>query len=576
MKGRLHIVSAILLTGMIILITGSHSFAQTAMVKDSISHNSTCVGYKIGFNSSVFDRIGFPDKVIWNFGDPASGFYNGAGIQMPTHAYASTGDYPVSLIVVSGGDSIKLYDTIRVIAPVSWNFGPDVFLCENGHTTLQAPPVSGATYQWNDDSLTTTDTLNVTKTGVYTVLINGCAVTDSIGIFYSDSPAIKLGDDHVLCAGETLTLNAASQNGVYAWKLNGSLIPADTLAQAVTTAPGGEYIALVTVPGCGSYSDTVNITYGTLPAPAFSLGPDTLLCPKEIYTLTASVASATAYSWNDRSTDSILQVSGPGTYWAFVTVSGQCQVVDSVDITYRGDKNLDFHDTAICKGSTLILDADFGTGTYNWVSDPPQRSDQNQTGQSTYYVYEPGLYSVTASVGQCVYKDSLHVTFNDSLDLFIGRDTSLCIGEEYILHVQTNANDFAWQDGSTASQYEVADSGIYTVIAENGCGKDTASVHVSRRHCDCQLTLPNAFSPNGDGLNDLFHPLHPCKMSNFSLRIFDRYGELVFQSNDPSLGWNGTYRGIKADNGSYVWMASYINTDTHLHSFSKGFVILAR
>jgi hypothetical protein len=62
--------------------------------------------------------------------------------------------------------------------------------------------------------------------------------------------------------------------------------------------------------------------------------------------------------------------------------------VDTIE-TYRGDKRLDFRDTAI-QGKHLMLDADFGTGIYNWVADPPQRDDQNQTKQSTYYVYEPG------------------------------------------------------------------------------------------------------------------------------------------------------------------------------------------
>ena len=80
-------------------------------------------------------------------------------------------------------------------------------------------------------------------------------------------------------------------------------------------------------------------------------------------------------------------------------------MVDTVDVNYRDDKTLNFHDTAICQGTTLILDADFGTGTYNWVADPPQRNDQNQTGQSTYYVYNPGLYKVIASIGQlCLYR----------------------------------------------------------------------------------------------------------------------------------------------------------------------------
>ncbi len=353
-------------------------------------------------------------------------------------------------------------------------------------------------------------------------------------------------------------------------------MPNDTLAQLPVIAPGGQYIAIVSVPGCGTFSDTANITFSSLPAPAFSLGPDTLLCPKQIYTLTAAVTGATAYHWSTDETASSIQVSSEATYWAFVTVNSQCEVVDSVDITYRGDKNLDFHDTAICKGATLILNADFGTGVYNWTSDPPQRFDQNQTGQSTYYVYEPGLYKVVASVGNCVYTDSLHVSFNDSLYVDIGRDTSLCIGEEFLLHANTNGNTYIWQDGTSTLDYAVANAGTYSLIAQNGCGADTVSVKIDLRHCECELTMPNAFTPNGDGLNETFRPLHPCNMNSFLLRIFDRYGEMVFESTDPTKGWDGRFRNAKADPGSYVWMASYVNIDSQQRRLKKGFVILIR
>jgi gliding motility-associated-like protein len=543
--------------------------------KDSITYNSTCSNYKIHFSSTIFSSIEFPDKVFWKFGDPASGYYDSAATQLPTHLYSAPGNYMVKLTVVLSGDTTRLEDTVRIVNPVSYNFGPDIFLCENGDTTITGPVVPGAVYLWNDKDSTKTDSLHIKETGVYTLQIDGCAVTDSIGVFFSDKPKIKLGDDHVLCAGEILTLNASTQNGNYSWTLNGSALP-DTTGQLPVVAPGGQYIARVTVPGCGVFSDTASITFGSLAAPPFSLGPDTLLCPKQVYPLIASVAGATAYHWSTNATDSMINVTNPGIYWAFVTVSGQCEVVDSVEVTYRGDKNLDFHDTAICKGSTLVLNADFGTGTYNWTSDPPQRNDQNQTGQSTYFVYEPGLYSVVASVGNCVYTDSLHVSFNDSLMLDIGRDTSLCIGEEYLLHVKTNANIFSWQDGSTSSSYTVNTAGTYTVIAENGCGMDTVSVKIDTRHCECDLLLPNAFTPNGDGTNETFRPLHPCKMINFTLRIYNRYGELVYQTNDQYKGWDGTYNMGKASAGTYVWTASYINTDTQQRNLKKGFVILIR
>ena len=129
-------------------------FLSASGQKDSITYNSTCVNYKIAFNASVFDRVDFPQKVAWNFGDPASGIYNTAGIKLPTHLYASPGDYTVSLLVVNAGDTIRLTDTIHVIVPITFDFGPDIYLCEKGDTSLTAPSIPGAVYQWNDDSLT--------------------------------------------------------------------------------------------------------------------------------------------------------------------------------------------------------------------------------------------------------------------------------------------------------------------------------------------------------------------------------------------------------------------------------------
>ena len=543
--------------------------------KDSITYNSTCVNFKIQFGSSIFDSLQFPDKVIWNFGDPASGIYNAAATQYPSHSFVAPGSYLIRLSVVSGGDTTTLQNTLKVIAPIAYNFGPDIYLCGKGDTTIKGPVIPGAIYQWNDDSLTNGPVLHVKTTGVYSVKINGCAVSDSIGVFISDQPNIQLGDDHVLCAGEVLTLNATSQNGTYQWRLNGNPLP-DSLGQLPVVAPGGAYIAIVQVPGCGTFSDTANITFSSFAAPAFSLGPDTLLCPGQVYTLTASVAGATAYHWSTGSVISSVSINQEGLYWAFVTVNNQCEVVDSVEVTYRGDKNLVFHDTAICKGSTLVLNADFGTGTYDWVSNPPQRSDQNQTGQSTYYVYEPGQYKVTATVGNCIYQDSLRVSFNDSLVLNIGKDTSLCVGEQYFLHLTTNANIFAWQDGSSSTTYAVLGAGTYSVIAQNGCGTDTATVKIDTRHCACELLMPNAFTPNGDGVNESFRPLHPCNMTSFHLSIFDRYGELVFESSDPTRGWYGTFRSTTASQGAYVWVASYVNSDTQQRNLRKGFVILIR
>ncbi len=544
--------------------------------KDSINISSTCVNATVSFGSPLFDSLPFPTSVTWNFGDPASGFNNTAGAQSPKHIFTATGQYFISLRVVNNvTDTIILRDTVNIVTPIAYNFGPDIYLCQGQDTLLTGPAVPGAVYTWNDDSTSHTDTVRIDQSGVYTVSINGCGVTDSVGVFISSKPVIDLGKDHVLCEGENLELNAATQNGQYTWLLNGAVLP-EQQAQLPVIAPGGTYIAVVAVPGCGVYRDTVSITFSLPDAPPFSLGPDTLLCPKQVIVLNASVKGATAFDWSTGATDSVISVSDAGLYWAFVTIGGQCQVVDTVQVSYRGDRKLDFHDTAICKGSTLSLDADFGVGIYNWQSIPPQRDDQNQTGQSTYFVYRPGTYSITAMVGQCVYKDTLTVSFNDSLVLSMNGDTTLCNGEDYWLQVKGNANSYAWQDSSMGDAYHVMQSGIYRVVAQNGCGKDTLTAKIDLVPCSCQLLLPNAFTPDGDGRNDHFRPLHACEMTDFHMAVYDRYGELVFRSSDPSEGWDGSFRGVKVPAGSFVWMVHFFDTATKRTVYKKGIVIVIR
>jgi gliding motility-associated-like protein len=545
-------------------------------VKDSINYSSTCVNNTIQFGSSLFNTMPFPQSVTWNFGDPASGIYDSSNGQNPLHIFASTGNYPVSLTVINEpGDTTVLLDTIAIVIPINYNFGPDIYLCQAQDTLLTAPVVAGAHYAWNDLDTTRTDTLRVTVSGVYTVSINGCGVSDSIGVYISAKPAMNLGANHVMCDSSNLLLNAATQNGHYTWILNGSTLAFDG-GQLLTQYPGGTYEAIDSVPGCGVYRDSVTVTYSSPVGPGFSLGPDTLLCPKQIFDLNASLPGATAYAWSTGSADSLIQISQPGAYWVFVTYSGECQVTDTVNVTYIGNLQLDFHDTAICQGAALELNANFGQGTYNWTAIPPQRDDQNQTGQSVYYVYKSGTYAVSATVGQCVYNDTIKVEIDDSLMATMIKDTTLCNGEEFWLQVQGNADSLLWQNGQTGSTFQVNQSGTYQVIAKNGCGADTLAAVINFKACSCDLLLPNAFTPNGDGHNDYFKPLHACEMSDFHLAIFNRYGQMVFQSSDPEKAWDGTFEGAKVATDNFVWVASYVNTSTNRRVERKGSVLVIR
>ena len=444
-----------------------------------------------------------------------------------------------------------------------------------------------AKYEWNDDTVTIGPILEVKKSGAYTVKINGCEVTDTIGVFFTREPKLDLGKDHVLCQGEQLTLDASSENAVYQWRLNGT-VTSFTQSQIPVIAPGGQYIVDISVAGCGAYSDTVNINFANFPAPPFKLGPDTLLCPKEIFSLTAHVTGATGYAWSSKGLDvydavnynidmdSTITINSQGRYWAFVTVSKQCEVVDTMIVRYRGNKQLNFNDTALCQGNTLVLDADFGTGIYKWEAIPKQRDDQNNTNQSTYFVYNPGFYTVTATVGHCIFKDSLNVVFNDTLQLGLPKDTTLCRGETFIIQPKANAPDYVWQDGTVGGYLTATTSGQYRIIGQNGCGRDTAQMNIVFEDCPCALLLPNAFTPNGDGMNDNFRPLHACDMQDYSMTIYNRYGERIYFSKDPLEGWDGKVKGTLLNMGGYVWTVIYTKPSTKQIIQKQGTVLLLR
>jgi gliding motility-associated-like protein len=569
-------------------IGGSSSSAQTMF---SITHSSTCAGTVVEFNSNVFETAPFPNQVNWNFGDPGSGILNTAnGILQPTHIFNAPGIYIITLHVEDGGaGTIDLTDTLSIVLPVVHNFGPDVFLCgDTGTYILNAPIVPNAMYEWNDDTTTIGSILYVKESGTYTVKINGCAVTDTIGVFFTSEPNLDLGMNHLMCQGEQITLNASSENSTYQWLLNGVDLNFNQ-SQLPVTAPGGQYVVNVNVMGCGLYSDTVYINFSSYAAPAFDLGPDTLLCPREIFTLSADVQGATSYAWSSKGpdindavnynigVDSFIRIRNEGRYWAFVTIAKQCEVVDTVIVRYRGNKQLNFNDTALCRGNSLVLDADFGTGIYKWESFPPQRDDQNNTNQSTYYIYNPGFYTVTALVGHCIFRDSLNVYFNDTLSLTLPKDTVLCQGETFIIRpVISNTSEYTWQDGSKSPTYTALQSGLYSIVAENGCGRDTAQMNIVFESCPCALLLPNAFTPNGDGLNDNFRPLHACDMENYSMTIFNTYGERIYFTKDPLQGWDGKVKGRLLNMGNYVWYVSYVKASTGQLIQKQGNILLLR
>nr|HPR28141.1 gliding motility-associated C-terminal domain-containing protein [Chitinophagales bacterium] len=116
---------------------------------------------------------------------------------------------------------------------------------------------------------------------------------------------------------------------------------------------------------------------------------------------------------------------------------------------------------------------------------------------------------------------------------------------------------YTWQDGSSGNTYLITESGEYWVdVNSNGC-ITRAYIDVIDDPCICEMIVPNAFSPNNDGYNDEFRQLECSQLNRFNMKIYNRWGELMFETSDYSAGWDGTFRGEQCEMGAYVFVIEY-------------------
>ena len=136
-------------------------------------------------------------------------------------------------------------------------------------------------------------------------------------------------------------------------------------------------------------------------------------------------------------------------------------------------------------------------------------------------------------------------------------DTNLCFGNKLRLDVSLIGANYLWQDGSTFSFFWVERPGNYSVRIEK-CGQWVErSIEVRIDDCPCTIEAPNTFTPNGDGVNDVFLLVTDCDFSDFQLDIYNRWGKIVFQTKDVSASWDGKYQGKQAASELYVYKYRY-------------------
>ncbi len=445
---------------------------------------------------------------------------------------------------------------VTVVESVVIDLGNDTVLCAGQSLQLQAD-APGWEFLWSDGSVA--NAINIIGDGIYWLEVSnsGCAVRDSITVSILVPPTAALGSDTTVCGGATLLLQPTfSDADEVSWSTGST-------AEEITIAMSGSYTVTATN-ACGSASDGIDVLF--VPALDVGIGPDTLLCEGD--TLRLDVAD-TGFDvlWMDTFTGTTFTITEAGTYWVEGTRDG-CLERDTLEVDYTRLALLDLGpDTVVCDAPFLELDAGEEGLDALW---------QNGTRDRYHTVLRTGWYvaSITNYCGTIT--DSIRVSFGiapvplDTVDLCPGRTVELDPGGEMLFT--------SWSTGDTARTIVVGEGEYrYEAFDIYGCPHSDSTVVRITAERDGLVYVPNSFTPNTDGYNDVWGVVG-AEEREFSLALFDRWGQEIWRSNDPMVGWDGTIAGTPVPPGAYVYLITYRDRcdSSETEVTDKGHVFLVR
>jgi len=206
-----------------------------------------------------------------------------------------------------------------------------------------------------------------------------------------------------------------------------------------------------------------------------------------------------------------------------------------------------------CEGGPISLFANAPlAGEYVWTIANGGSFEGQNYNKFTSTFDDSGIYNITFTDDfGCQIDSFLNIEISPSPIVNLGNDSMFCFKNPFYISAG-NHSDYTWQDGSTTANFLVENYGTYLVEVMNewGCfGRDSISFSTN---CSTELFVPNAFSPNEDGENDFFQA-YGIEVVQFNLKIFDRWGAFIFESNNIEQGWDGKFKGQLKENGAYVY-----------------------
>lgn len=481
--------------------------------------------------------------------------------------------FPLSTIVytvtVVAGPDCFFSDTIKVTVNELPNIdaGTDTMVCSGDSIHLSAS--GGVTYHWEpaiwlSDSASSNPWSLPLDSIVYTVTgtdAYGCTNADSVSIVVLPLPVADAGIDTAVCSGDSIQLHATGGT-IFLWQpasfLDNALIPNPVAFPLQTT----NYVVATSADGiCYNY-DTVVVTVN--PLPLVDAGADQTVCMGD--TLPLNATGGLTYFWSPPTGLSSTDISNPTavvnesvTYTVTVTDQNFCSAADSIHLQVVPDLiAMAGYDTTICLGSAANLYASGGS-QYLWM--PANVLNDPQSATPIAMPDETTTFTVFVSDGIC-YADTLQVkVIVSKVEVDAGADATIVSGTPYQLLATGSQGSYSWYpaeglsctDCQNPTAIPLAETS-YTVTVTDSTGCEASDTVTLKTGCNAEsVFIPNAFSPDNNGHNDVLYVRSTGVIEVLYFRVFDRWGKIIFEANDISQGWDGTYNGQVMPPGVYLY-----------------------
>ncbi len=553
-------------------VTISESSVTIAMITPD---TSICLGSALPLQVSGSGTYAYS----WT---PATGL-SSSTVQNPIASPTATTTYTVTATPPGTGcgpASATVTITVQSLSDVLLT--ADTTVCAGASFTIRETASPGAAFNWSPAaglSSTTVADPTATPTGTITYIVtvtlpgSSCPpITKEFTVTVPDVAIAVITPDTTICKGQSAVIRTAGTSGlIYHWTpatgLNSTTIADPTATPTTTTT----YTVVASIPGA-ECSGTASVTVTVAQPSGGILSPHSYVCGGDSVRLYADTTVPCSYLWTPAT--GLSTAIGPSpfaqpavtTTYTLTTATNAYGCKDTTAVVV----------TVSSAGTVTMSEADsiFCIGTYNTLKCVPTpgytqlvwnfgNGDSVADMADAVYAYPAiGTYtvSIAAYYGGCPSSsESMVVHVYNSPRIDLGPDTTFCPGSNPIclndrINVGAGGAQWSWSTGEHTPSICIVAPGVYYATVKLGGCTATDSVVVLN---DCYLDIPNAFTPNGDGINDYFFPrqLLSRGLTYFHMTIFNRWGESVFETSTlDGRGWDGCFNGVPQPEGVFIYM----------------------